>query len=116
RAAAVADPGDDLGDPVAVDVADGHVHPAAELRLVGEERALPPAGQVEHRDHRPAGVAGPGDTGGPMVAVFNLAGRRESAFFAYEPEFRGGVNVAVGDVDGNGIAEIVTGVGNGGSS
>ena len=61
-------------------------------------------------------VAGAGDGGGPMVAVFNMAGRREAAFFAYEAGFRGGVNVAVGDVDGNGVSEVVTGVGNGGSS
>jgi hypothetical protein len=59
-------------------------------------------------------VAGAGDTGGPMVAVFNLAGIRQSAFFAYEAGFRGGVNVAVGDVNGDGIADIVTGVGNSG--
>jgi len=61
-------------------------------------------------------VAGAGDTGGPMVAVFNLAGRRENAFFAYEEGFRGGVNVAVGNVNGDGRDDVVTGVGNGGSS
>lgn len=59
-------------------------------------------------------VAGAGDSGGPMVVVFNLAGLRQSAFFAYEEGFRGGVNVAVGDVDGNGRDDIVTGVGNSG--
>ena len=59
-------------------------------------------------------VAGAGDTGGPAVVVFNLAGQRRSAFFAYEDSFRGGVNVAVGDVNGDGVDDIVTGVGNSG--
>lgn len=59
-------------------------------------------------------VTGAGDSGGPMVVVFNLAGIEQNAFFAYEEEFRGGVNVAVGDVDENGIDDIVTGVGNSG--
>jgi hypothetical protein len=65
-------------------------------------------------DFRNEIVAGAGDTGGPMVSVFNLAGRRQTAFFAYEESFRGGVNVAVGDVNGDGIDDIVTGVGNSG--
>src|SRR5262249_57247349 len=35
-------------------------------------------------------------------------------FFAYTPTFLGGVNVAAGDLNGDGKAEIVTGAGPGG--
>ncbi len=35
-------------------------------------------------------------------------------FFAYDAGFSGGVNVAAGDLDGDGNAEIVTGAGAGG--
>jgi len=60
-------------------------------------------------------VAGAGVGGGPHVRVFNKDGKViNPGFFAYDAAFRGGVNVAVGDVDGNGIGEIVTGPGAGG--
>ena len=52
--------------------------------------------------------------GGPHVRVFDLAGRLLAQFFAYHENFRGGVNVAVGDLDGDGISEIITGAGFGG--
>lgn len=49
--------------------------------------------------------------GGPHVRVFDALGNPRTSFFAYATDFRGGVNVACGDVDGDGIAEIVTGAG-----
>ncbi|MBI3963392.1 MAG: L,D-transpeptidase family protein [Candidatus Kerfeldbacteria bacterium] len=53
---------------------------------------------------------------GPHVRVFN--GRGESVFtpgfFAYDDDFRGGVSVAAGDVNGDGRDEIITGAGPGG--
>lgn len=62
-------------------------------------------------------AAGPGNT--PLVRVFDgvtgdpfdgvLGG-----FFAYSASFRGGVQVAAGDVNGDGKADIVTGVGKNG--
>ena len=58
---------------------------------------------------------GAGATGGPIVHVFSASDNRNVAnFTAYEPSFRGGVLVAVGDVTGDGIPDIVTGTGNGG--
>jgi FG-GAP-like repeat/FG-GAP repeat len=56
-------------------------------------------------------AAGPG--GGPHVRVFSGGGPPTltslASFFAYDPGFTGGVFVAVGDVDGDGFADIVTG-------
>jgi hypothetical protein len=62
-------------------------------------------------------VTGAGPSGGPHVRVFSLAGgvvREIAGFFAYDPAFPGGVNVACGDVTGDGVPEIITGAGPGG--
>ncbi len=53
-------------------------------------------------------VAAPGAGGGPQVRVFHARGKNFLQFFAYPKSFRGGVNVAVGDIDGDGTNEIVT--------
>jgi hypothetical protein len=58
-------------------------------------------------------AAGPG--GGPQVNVYDGATfALVTSFYAYDPLFPGGVNVAVGDVDNDGINEIITGAGPGG--
>ena len=62
-------------------------------------------------------ITGAGAGGGPHVRVFSLAGgvvTEVASFFAYDPAFPGGVNVAAGDVTGDGVAEIITGAGPGG--
>lgn len=60
-------------------------------------------------------VAGAGAGGGPHVRIFNRYGKLlHPGWFAYDYRFRGGVNVAVGDLDGDGKAEVVTGAGVGG--
>jgi hypothetical protein len=63
-------------------------------------------------------VTGAGPGGGPHVRVIkrNPGGDlvELGSFFAYEAAFAGGVDVACGDVDGDGIPEIVTGPGLGG--
>ena len=60
-------------------------------------------------------VTGTGAGGGPHVKVFDgVTGAEVRSFFAYDPSFRGGVNVAVGDVNGDGFSEIITGAGQGG--
>jgi hypothetical protein len=59
-------------------------------------------------------VTAPGLGGGPHVRVFSGTGALETEFMAYDPVFRGGVSVAVGDLDGDGVSEIITGAGPGG--
>jgi hypothetical protein len=53
-------------------------------------------------------VTGADAGGGPNVKVFDSAGNTVYNFNAYAPTFRGGVRVAVGDVGGDGIADIIT--------
>jgi len=54
-------------------------------------------------------VVGAGKGGGPQIRVFMPDGTRIASFFAYDKNFRGGVDVATGDVDGDGVDEIITG-------
>lgn len=53
----------------------------------------------------------------PHVKVFNgNTGAELHSFFAYPANFSGGVRVAVGDINGDGRADIITGSGPGGGS
>jgi hypothetical protein len=62
-------------------------------------------------------VVGAGRGGGPRVRAFDgRSGAVLQDFVAYDPSFRGGVNVAASDADGDGRPEIVTGAGPGGGS
>jgi hypothetical protein len=74
------------------------------------------AGNVDGSD-RAALVLAPGPGGGPHVRVLKWTGSTLASlaeFFAYSPAFSGGVFVAVGDLTGDGRAEIVTGADAGG--
>ncbi|MBV8303693.1 MAG: hypothetical protein JOZ04_05750, partial [Acidimicrobiia bacterium] len=59
-------------------------------------------------------VTGPGRGGGPDVEIHASNGARVGGFYAYAPGFGGGVRVATGDVEGNGIDDIITAAGPGG--
>lgn len=61
-------------------------------------------------------VMGTGAGGGPVVSIFNLAGQQLRSFFAYAPDMRNGVNVALADINGDGSKEILTSPGPGGSA
>ena len=47
--------------------------------------------------------------GGPHVLVYEASGNLEANFMAYDPSFKGGVNIAAIDLDQDGRAEIITG-------
>jgi len=53
-------------------------------------------------------ITAAGAGGGPHIRVFDSKGNLEYQFFAYDKDFRGGVNLAVGDVDEDGLDEIIT--------
>jgi hypothetical protein len=56
-------------------------------------------------------VTGPDQGGGPDVRVFDMTGKLLREFAPYATSFTGGVRVAVGDVDADGFADIITGAG-----
>lgn len=60
-------------------------------------------------------ITGADAGGGPHVKAFDgVSGNLLNQFFAYDAAFTGGVRVAAGDIDGDGVAEIITGAGAGG--
>src|SRR5713101_6042282 len=60
-------------------------------------------------------ITGPGAGGGPHVKIFfGSSGSVVDQFMAYGAGFTGGVRVAAGDVNGDGVAEVITGAGVGG--
>ena len=61
-------------------------------------------------------VVAAGAGGGPEVRVFNGSTLAViSQWYAYESSFSGGVTIAVGDLGDDGVFEVVTGAGSGGS-
>jgi FG-GAP-like repeat len=66
-------------------------------------------------DGKPEIVVGAGPGGGPHVRVLRGDNGVELlSFFAYDPAFAGGVRVAVCDLNGDGVPDIVTAAGPGG--
>lgn len=59
-------------------------------------------------------IVGAGPGAPPAVEVYG-GGSGPSSFLAYSPTFLGGVRVATGDVNGDGVPDIVTGAGAGGA-
>ncbi|MFH1565451.1 MAG: S8 family serine peptidase [bacterium] len=56
-------------------------------------------------------ITGPAKDSPPIINIFDSQGNLKYSFFAYVENFRGGVNVAAGDINGDGIDEIITGAG-----
>lgn len=61
-----------------------------------------------NRDNKKEIVVAPGSNGGPQILVYSQTGKLLSAgFFAFEKNFRGGVNLTAGDVNNDGQTEII---------
>jgi hypothetical protein len=75
-----------------------------------------PAGGASQRATTASGsIAVGAEAGGePWVDVYRSSGEKTASFLAYGAAFRGGVRLAMGDVDGDGADEIVTAAGRGG--
>ncbi|MBI4215212.1 MAG: S8 family serine peptidase [Parcubacteria group bacterium] len=58
-------------------------------------------------------ITGAADGGGPHVRIFDLDGRLVSQFFAYDKNTRKGLNIAAGDINKDGIMEVITAPGAG---
>ena len=53
-------------------------------------------------------ITGAGPGGGPHVEVFDgVTGAVRLSFFAFDPSFHAGVDVAAGDVNGDGAADVL---------
>lgn len=59
-------------------------------------------------------IIGRGAGAKPEVKIFDRSGKELKSFMAYDVRFKGGVSVAIDDVNNDGLREIVTGAGAGG--
>ncbi len=71
-------------------------------------------GNVDGNNPEEELVVGSGAGGGPLVRVYHPTNGLTAQFFAFEKTFRGGLDVATGDVDGDGTDEIIVAAGPGG--
>lgn len=71
----------------------------------------PPAIDVKH-----FAVSADQTNSGPHVVVYDAARQVAGSFYAFSPKFRGGVRVAVGDVNDDGVDDVIVAAGPGGKS
>ena len=66
-----------------------------------------------NRDGRDEIIATQGPGGDSEVKIFKANGQLLGSFYAYDNKFKGELNLATGDIDGDGEKEIATGLGTG---
>ncbi|MFH1232943.1 MAG: transporter, partial [Patescibacteria group bacterium] len=59
-------------------------------------------------------ITAPGKGYSSEIKVFNFQSKLKKSFYAFDKKFKGGVNLASGDVNGDGLNEIIIGAGQGG--
>ena len=75
------------------------------------DNEIPPVPPVVRTDLYAVGAAAGSP---PLVRVFNSDGSIRYEFFAFDPNFRGGITVATGDVNGDNVEDVIYGAGAGG--
>jgi FG-GAP repeat len=85
-------------------------HRKAVLRLTKLESRYVPAGVLSRF------AVGAGAGAAPEAIIFNSDGSEHLRVMAYDVAFKGGVHVALGDVNGDGIPDLVTAPGPGGEA
>jgi hypothetical protein len=84
------------------------------LQAIGQQQVPAPVFAINNQKQRGVFAVGAGEGGVPVVRVYSDSqGGQFNDFLAYDPSFQGGVRVAVGDINGDGVADIVTGPGQG---
>lgn len=58
-------------------------------------------------DNVPEIITAPFSQGGPHIRIFDFQGRLKGQFMAYSPDFRGGLSIVTGNVDGKAGSEII---------
>jgi hypothetical protein len=61
-------------------------------------------------DGVPEIITAPGRSHAPLIKVFTWQGQPLLQFLAFDPTFQGGIDVAAGDMDGDGLVDIAAGM------